>query len=444
MKITLTGDSLFSSRNLNKRIEKNICSFLQESDAVFTNAEFCTPKNQTAPAAGRGYVTAVRENRLDELKKLGFNLVNFANNHTGDFGVQGIMDTIHAAEARDLDPIGLGRSLDEANQPRFLDTESGRVAVVAASATRSEIFRASNGGNGVPARPGLNPLRWEQTYVVPAADFDNLKKINNRLGLSESIDVGTEIERWEPLPSDEIYVGSMYQDKIHFKKGKDYQVRTTLNLADAAALIKQVRDAKNRANFTIFSLHTHEGLNENWYADKPADFVREIARQAIDAGADVVIGHGAHFLRGIELYHGKPIFYNLGSFLMEFEAGESIIPPKMYEAYQLPDSSLPSVLHRKRAYNNGKLAGFNSKRIFSAGLALQIDFVDGKAEYRLLPLDLQMDAPDSLKRGIPKIASKDFTAKTIQRMQMLSNSFETKVSFEYKNGKLKLEKINFC
>jgi poly-gamma-glutamate synthesis protein (capsule biosynthesis protein) len=35
----------------------------------------------------------------------------------------------------------------------------------------------------------------------------------------------------------------------------------------------------------------------------------------VDAGADVVAGHGNHLLRGIEIYKGKPIFYGLASFV---------------------------------------------------------------------------------------------------------------------------------
>jgi poly-gamma-glutamate synthesis protein (capsule biosynthesis protein) len=42
--------------------------------------------------------------------------------------------------------------------------------------------------------------------------------------------------------------------------------------------------------------------------------MREIAHAAIDAGADIVIGHGPHYSLPVEVYHGKPIFYGLGSF----------------------------------------------------------------------------------------------------------------------------------
>jgi poly-gamma-glutamate capsule biosynthesis protein CapA/YwtB (metallophosphatase superfamily) len=40
----------------------------------------------------------------------------------------------------------------------------------------------------------------------------------------------------------------------------------------------------------------------------------EIGHAAIDAGADLVIGHGPHYSLPVEVYKGKPIFYGLGSF----------------------------------------------------------------------------------------------------------------------------------
>jgi poly-gamma-glutamate capsule biosynthesis protein CapA/YwtB (metallophosphatase superfamily) len=39
----------------------------------------------------------------------------------------------------------------------------------------------------------------------------------------------------------------------------------------------------------------------------------DIARAAIDAGADVVMGHGPHYLLPVEIYNGRPIFYGLSN-----------------------------------------------------------------------------------------------------------------------------------
>jgi hypothetical protein len=48
---------------------------------------------------------------------------------------------------------------------------------------------------------------------------------------------------------------------------------------------------------------------------EPRGSLRSWARAVIDAGADVVVGHGPHVLRGVEFYRGRPIFYSLGNFL---------------------------------------------------------------------------------------------------------------------------------
>jgi len=47
-----------------------------------------------------------------------------------------------------------------------------------------------------------------------------------------------------------------------------------------------------------------------------ADYQVAVARAAIDAGADMVVGHAPHLIKGIEMYRGKPIFYSLGVFAM--------------------------------------------------------------------------------------------------------------------------------
>jgi poly-gamma-glutamate synthesis protein (capsule biosynthesis protein) len=45
----------------------------------------------------------------------------------------------------------------------------------------------------------------------------------------------------------------------------------------------------------------------------------QIARGAIDAGADLVIGHGPHYTLPVEIYRGRPICYGLGN--LSFETG---------------------------------------------------------------------------------------------------------------------------
>ena len=441
MRFIVCGDALFSSRNLAKRLDKTLVERLQNADGGFVNAEFCTPEPTTPPACGRGYMTSVRPATLSEFADLNLKMVGFVNNHTGDYGPQGVLDTMNAAEAHDLIACGVGRSLREARLPKFLDTPTGRVGLVATGSTRSEVFAASDSGAGVVPRPGSNPLRWGRAYVLPDELFEQLHQIDIALGTRESMDEGCRVETYPPQGSDAFRFGSLFEGCLNIERGEKAHVRTFVNRKDADEVLKSVADASKRSDLTIFSLHTHEGVNENWYSSQPPEFIEKIAHDAIDAGADVVVGHGAHFLRGVEIYHGKPIFYNLGSLLMEFEAGESIIAPEMYEAYGYGTDSRPSDLHSNRAKDkNGNFIGFNAERRFSENCLLQIDRnEDGSVAYGLIPIDLTMENERVLERGLPKIASTEVAEQIAEHMTAYSAPYGTKLTYDRESGLIRID-----
>ena len=66
---------------------------------------------------------------------------------------------------------------------------------------------------------------------------------------------------------------------------------------------------KLRSRCDILVASCHWGLGKDTLT-----YMRDIGRAAIDAGADVVIGHGPHYSLAVEVYRGRPIFYGLGSF----------------------------------------------------------------------------------------------------------------------------------
>src|SRR6202000_929536 len=70
---------------------------------------------------------------------------------------------------------------------------------------------------------------------------------------------------------------------------------------------EDVAALRGRADIVVVSLHW--GLHKEVFA-----YMRELAHAAIDAGADIVIGHGPHYSLPVEVYRDKPIFYGLGSF----------------------------------------------------------------------------------------------------------------------------------
>lgn len=111
--------------------------------------------------------------------------------------------------------------------------------------------------------------------------------------------------------------------------------------ADMERVEKEIIEAKKQADIVLVSFHGHETDGED--TTVPSMFLETFSRRCVDAGADAVIGHGPHELRGIEIYHGAPIFYSLGNFLFETETVEK----QPYDAYinkKMPQKGVPVLI----------------------------------------------------------------------------------------------------
>ena len=168
----------------------------------------------------------------------------------------------------------------------------------------------------------------------------------------------------------------------------------------------------------IATIHAHEGntaLQPYLLEDQTPDFLVKLAHDSIDNGADVFVGHGPHVVRGIEIYKGKPIFYDLGEFFREWDWGcdcdpspsAAVTPAERYLKWGL--SALPVNYESAIAlskYDKGKLQ-----------------------EVVLYPLETGFDGPIA-ERGIPRTASPEAAQRILQRLQKLSDPFGTKISIE--------------
>lgn len=98
------------------------------------------------------------------------------------------------------------------------------------------------------------------------------------------------------------------------------------NLNELRRVVKNLRDS---ADIVIVSFHggaegaahTHVPLRQENYLGENRGNVAEFAHAAIDAGADVVYGHGPHVPRAVELYKDHIIFYSLGNFCTPYRMG---------------------------------------------------------------------------------------------------------------------------
>jgi len=79
---------------------------------------------------------------------------------------------------------------------------------------------------------------------------------------------------------------------------------------DPFLIREDIQSLRDQVDFIILSFHWGFENDQNIHSD-----ARNFAHAAIDAGADVILGHGPHVPRGIEIYNEKLIIYSLGNFI---------------------------------------------------------------------------------------------------------------------------------
>ena len=182
--LALTGDSIIMQRlQVFKEPEfTKLFDLIRGADAAFTNLETLFHDYEAPPAHESGG-TWMRTDPpiLKELVWAGFDLVSRANNHAGDFGALGAQITSRYVREAGLVEAGVGNSLAEAREAKFLETPKGRVALISAASTFTPHSRAGNTRGDMPARPGLSPLRFTTTYIVTPERLADLRRVASEL-----------------------------------------------------------------------------------------------------------------------------------------------------------------------------------------------------------------------------------------------------------------------
>jgi poly-gamma-glutamate synthesis protein (capsule biosynthesis protein) len=277
--------------------------------------------------------------------------------------------------------------------------------------------------------------------VLPDREFDALRHIDEILGTAASRREVIAVEVMRDQGPDVLNLGSVFEGSLRFERGERAHVRYFMDERDCKAILDNIRDAANRADCVLMSLHTHEGVDENWYAPRAAPFIEDFAHRAIDAGAHAVLGHGAHMLRGVEIYKRRPIFYNLGSLMMEFEAGEQRMTPEMYEGFGFGVDTMPSRMHMSRVHDeSGKRIGFYADPKFSRGAAAVCDFDADGVHVRLLPLDLDLNRARPAERGLPAVPSDDVGEAIAADMTRMSEPYYgTRMTYDRADGTISVQ-----
>jgi poly-gamma-glutamate synthesis protein (capsule biosynthesis protein) len=423
-----TGDSFITSPlNLcgNDKFEK-IKDLIYKSEVRFTNLEVTVHDFEGYPSAFSGGTWAIANpNVLKDIKYLGFNLLNIANNHTLDYSHNGLEATEKYLKDFDFVYAGAGSNMAAASDPKYLNCSSGRVGFVAATSTFHESWIAGEQRRDMIGRPGVNGLRHESTHIISKDKMRSLKEIANitdinamnNLNLKEGFDVGN---------TSDVFKFGIYK----FKEGNNEGLITKPDSRDMERILRSVYEAKRQADEVIVSIHSHEMKGED--KSVPADFLRDFAKECIDHGASAVIGHGPHILRGIEIYKNCPIFYSLGNFIFQTDL-VSNLPSDFYEKYGLTHENNTADALDARS-KNGTVGLGKNPYVWESVIASWKSVNKKTEEILLYPITLGYDSP-RYKRGLPELSD---DRSILRRLAKLSEPFGTNIEIEGNVGKIKI------
>ncbi len=428
---TATGDSLVCRRIPDFRDDafRRMTDLIQGCDIAFTNMEMVLTDYRGTPVVESGGLNLSASPAVArDLQRLGFNLTAFANNHTLNYGIDGCLGTIDALRTLGFPCAGAGRTLAEARLPAFLETTSGRVGLVGCASSFAKGQQAGAQRDDAPGRPGLNPQRFETLYVVDQDHMDAIKRIAERTGAEKSRQFGYWMGFRKPSERE----GQFDFAERSFIVGDEFGIQTEAHKRDLEANTRAVQHATTMSDLTLVSIHAHEQGEERWI---PADFIIEFAHACVDAGADMVIGHGPHLLRGIEIYKGKPIFYSVGNFIFQYEYTQRL-PADDYETLSADrDMSAPEVFRQISADDT---RSFPADRLYWETVLPIVTFEDRQLRsIDLHPVSLGHGQPWP-DRGWPRLAEPSVGSEILDWMAQLSRPFGTDIRTDGSVGRVAL------
>jgi poly-gamma-glutamate capsule biosynthesis protein CapA/YwtB (metallophosphatase superfamily) len=306
---------------------------LRRADVIFSNLEclLCTPSSGHSVMGNEGFY-ADPAVACEALKLAGIQAVGIANNV--HYGETAITNSIARLDEIGIHHTGAGANLAAAREPAILERNGVRYGCL----QRSSVYWPTNHEAHKDAA-GIAVIKGHTAYHVPMGRLSPGMPPNNRPGIPP------EIITW----ADSVYLRAFVDD--------------------IAAL---------RPRVDVLVASCHWGLNKEVLA-----YMSEIAHAAIDAGADVVMGHGPHYSLPIEVYKAKPIFYGLGN--LSFHTG-----------------------HRGLAHGNwlGMLVRATFGRGGLEGATFQFVRHNDRNETLLCPLDQESEALADITAGSASFGTK--------------------------------------
>lgn len=428
MKFTAVGDAIIQ-RRIAEDFEgfSELAPFIMQGDARFFNLETTLNREGEASASQFSGGTYLRTNPevLDDLKKFGFNMTSFNNNHALDFFYDGFETTLKTVNKSGLVHSGAGHNLAEASAARYLETKNGRVALISVNTSFKHSLMAGEQSPRVKGRAGINGIRIESHIELPQEDIDYIRQIGKDTNINASKEIIRKEGYFDELKEDECELG-----ELKFKAGTKRRFVMTANKQDIARVEKAIYEAKLQADYIMVSVHSHQISGDK--KENPAEFLKEFAHRCIDMGANAVVGHGPHLLRPIEIYKDCPIFYSLGDFILELYSVE-IAPEDFFQKHGLDSSATVHELLKKRS-KDFTVGLMTDKRMFRSVIPCW-ETENGKLKkLTLMPIEMKMDGHKS-ENGLPR---RSYNPEIAEYLREMCEPYGTKIKLE-KDGLITCE-----
>ena len=382
---------------------------LRGTDVTFGNLEttLFDPRTFTgAPYSWDGdWTNASLPAVAGDLKAMGFDIVGRANNHSQDWGLEGMRETARWLDQAGIPHAGAGESHRMARAPAYFESPAGRIAVVSFASTFRPTSESMPSATTAPGRPGLSALRVQETTQVPRSVVEALAEVQCTL-------YGT---RCKDVPREGNFFGTAY------RQAEKYSHEHTMDPQDLAEIYAAIRSAQQNADFVIAAIHAHEcstGCDDDDAPRGAANFLKELARGAIDSGADMFATTGNHNLGPMEIYDSpargrRPIFYGLGNFF--WSDIQEQLPADLYarnrelldKAWKDPEKATDYDL--TAPLNTGY---FDHAFTFQSVIAEVRFRGNALSEVVLHPVELGYGDPLT-RSGVPRLVTEESTAREI-------------------------------
>lgn len=285
--IAAVGDLMISDPVTNRALPEAqaLYQVLRDADVAFGN---CEGTVASQGALRGGFPQTAPPEIFDDFRTSGFDMLSAANNHPFDLGEAGLLSEMDEAKTRGLILAGAGRTLAEATTPGVMAAKGQRIGLLAFLCAPEEFQGGVGELRAQAAKAGIGVISGTRVSV-PGSPMPLL------LPLASDMRTMTEAVRRARADVDVLMV-SFHQ---HW------------DLDQPPVPAGAARPAPQTPARTLIPADLTRPVN------LVAEGRKLICRAAVDAGADIVVGHGPHVLNGVEAYKGKPILYSLGHFYMQ-------------------------------------------------------------------------------------------------------------------------------